>query len=279
MSLQLLDSASLLNGVLGNAIFALCCWSGRKISRGLERHSHLYRQLLLTALATLWVLLNIYLYSHVRGKTFLLYSTISFVLVSYFTWRELNQFWQLGIIGADREISRGIDYKRSLKLCSNSMDFLGVGAAKLTREVKEFEAAMERCHRSNCPIRFLLCSPNNPELEQIARQAGRDRDEYRTNVRESLRAIARQRLQRGRNIEVRFYGRLPIFRLMFIDGWLCLASHYVFGEGDGSQWPQLHVRRGIHHQRDVRSLYYPFQRYFAELWDESQEWDFASNLD
>ncbi len=219
---EFLDSGSLLNGFLGNAAFALCCWSVRAISRRLERRGPAYRQLLLIAVATLWILLNVYLYNHLHGSAFLWSSVISFVVVSFFVWRELNQFWRLGLIGADREISRGIDYKRSLNLCSNSLDFLGVGASKLTRERKEFESAMERCHRSHTPIRFLLCDPNSPELERIARQAGRDREEYQTTVRESLQVIAKQRTDRARNIKVRFYKRLPVFRLMFIDDWLDL---------------------------------------------------------
>ncbi|MCU1268865.1 MAG: hypothetical protein JWN74_159 [Acidobacteriaceae bacterium] len=273
-----LDTSNLLNGVIGNAVFAFLCWAGRWLANRLERRSPLYRRFVLLLLALSWILLDIIFYKTLHGFAFLCASILSFGIAGTFVWKELDQFWSIGLIGADRQISTGIDFKRSLNLCSNSLDFLGIGAGKLTREMPSFESALQRCHRSHTPIRFLLSRPNNPELQSIARQAGRDPEEYQRTVRQSLRVIAQQRNDRARNIEVRFYDRLPLFRLMFIDGWFCLASHYVFGEGEGSQWPQLHVRR-IESQRDVSSLYEPFRRYFEELWNKATQWDFVSDLE
>ena len=275
--MQSFDVNNLLNGILSNTVFAFCCWLAKKFSKDLEKRSPVYRKVLLVALAILWVSLHIFFYFSLTGFRFLFASILSFVVAAYFAWNELDQFWQLGLIGADREISDGIDFKRSLDLCSNSLEFLGIGASKLTRQ-NNFDEVMGRCHRSHTPIKFLLCDPNNPELQRIAMQAGRDPGEYQRTVRESLRIVAQQKKFRARNIEVRFYQRLPLFRLMFIDEWLCLASPYVFGEGEGGQWPQLHVRR-MPSQRDVESLYEPFRRYFQELWRESADWDFISHLE
>jgi hypothetical protein len=72
----------------------------------------------------------------------------------YILWRELQQFWRVGLQGADREIARGVNYRAALLLCKNYLDFLGVGASKLTRE-DEFSAALLRC-RPDAPIRLLL---------------------------------------------------------------------------------------------------------------------------
>jgi len=71
-------------------------------------------------------------------------------------WSQLRQFWDVGLIGADRTIRGGLDYTRSLKMCRNSLSFLGVGARKLTEHAPEFENAMQRCNRPNRPIRLLL---------------------------------------------------------------------------------------------------------------------------
>jgi hypothetical protein len=125
---------------------------------------------------------------------------------------------------------------------------------------------------------MLLCDPDNEELIRMARQAGRGEDEYQQTVKESLSKIATLRTKREKNIKVRFYKELPLFRLMFIDNSLCLASHYVFGEGDGSQLPQLHVRKTIGSQRDNELLYYPFQSYFEYMWKNAQRWDFKSRI-
>jgi cytidyltransferase-like protein len=43
---------------------------------------------------------------------------------------------------------------------------------------------------------------------------------------------------------------------------------------DGSQLPQLHVRKTIGSQRDNELLYYPFKSYFEYLWKNAQPWDF-----
>jgi hypothetical protein len=273
-----LDTSNLLSGVISNAIFALLWWGGRQLSNSLDRQGPAYRKLILLALIFIWVLLDVFFYRTLHGTAFLFASILSFAIAAAFIWRELNQFWAIGLIGADEQIAKGIDFRHSLNMCSNSIWFLGIGANKLTRETEPFEGAMQRCHRSHTPIRFLLCNPNNPELQSIAKQAGRDPEEYQRTVKESLRVIAKQKHERSRNVEVRFYDQLPLFRLMFIDGWFCLASHYVFGEGDGSQWPQLHVRK-IESQRDVGSLYEPFRRYYEELWAKANEWDFVSYLD
>ncbi len=154
--------------------------------------------------------------------------------------------------------------------------FLGIGAAKLTSE-ETFEAAILRC-QANRPPRFLLCDPESQALADSARQAGKDRDEYRDRVRESLRRIAQLRERRAAKIEVRFYKDNPeTFRLVFIDNHLCLVSYNALGEGDGSQLPQLHIR-AYHDAREVSTFYWAFRNYFDRLWGNATPWDFAKYL-
>jgi hypothetical protein len=217
---------------------------------------------------------NVVLYRS-SGQWFPLFSTALLLAAFYALWSQIDQFWQVGLIGADRHILDGIDYSKSLKMCTNSLSFLGIGARKLTENTADFEAAIQRCNRPNRPIRFLLCRPDNELLRKAAQSAGQATDAYENRLKQSLTVIANCRNRRQWNIEVRFYDvPLPLFRLMFIDEWLCLASHYVFGEGDGSEWPQLHVRRSAN-ERDVNSLYHPFQQYFDQLWAKATPWDFA----
>jgi hypothetical protein len=214
------------------------------------------------------------------GDGYILFFAVSALVLWRFLREELNQFWQVGLIGADRQVEGGVNYSSSLQLCNDSLDFLGIGASKLVRETREFVDAINRCHRSGRPIRFLLCRPDNEQLIEMARQAGRPDGEYQKSVRDSLKVLAELRCGRAKNIEVRFYSRLPLFRLMFIDDSLCLASHYVFGEGDGSHLPQLHVIKSIGlKRRDVESLYHPLRTYFEQLWDESERWDPNAILD
>jgi hypothetical protein len=263
-------------GVLAEALYSGAVLVIRYSIRRLGRNRPNIRAALVVLAAVLLFIFSLVI-NRYSGRWFPLFSGLAIAITCLLVWKELGPLWRLGIIGADDEIDKGLDCKRSLQLVTNSLDFLGIGAYKLTKEKAEFEAAIQRCSRESRPVKFLLCNPTNAELEEIARQAGKDPAEYRSRVVESLRSIAALRNLRDRNIEVRLYDRLPLFRLMFIDGWLCLASHYVFGEGDGGKWPQLLVST---QGRQVKtSLFYPFERYFNSLWQASEIWDFSSYLD
>lgn len=176
-----------------------------------------------------WLALNIGMsyYVIVSDQSFLLLVSVLVISSSifvYFMWKEINQFWRLGIRSADRQIKDGINYLEALKLCHNELKFLGIGAAKLTRE-GEFENALCRCSPHK-PIQLLLCKPSDENLTAAAKRFHRKRDEYQKIVRNSLKKIAELRDKRALNIEVRFYSlNVPIFRLMFIDDSLCLASY------------------------------------------------------
>ncbi len=203
---------------------------------------------------------------------------LSSVIIFYFLWIELSCFFAVGIYGADKKISKGVGYKEALNLCKNSLSFLGTGAAKLTSYKKEFEEALERCS-DECPVKFLLLQPTSQKLTEVAKRAKRPDAEYRQLVLDSLRVISQLKITRNFNIEVRFYKEeeLPIFRIMFIDDSLCLLSYNVFGKGDGSEFPQIHLvkRTGVGQEN---SFYHPASMYFERLWKEGESWDFKQYL-
>lgn len=194
--------------------------------------------------------------------------------VTIYVSRQRNRMHKLGIVGIDQEIRKGIDYKKALSLCRNTLNFLGIGARKLTTE-SEFENALRRCKDTE-PIKFLLCKPEHRQLEDAAARFGVERQEYRKRVIDSIRTIARLK-EKYPNIEVRFYQEFQWFRLMFIDDSICLFSYNLMGEGDGSQLPQLHLatKQG---EREVHSFYHVFARYFNDLWEKSEDWDFHQFL-
>lgn len=188
---------------------------------------------------------------------------------------QARTFWLAGVRGADPSIKKGIDYKRSLDLVKEHVDFLGTGAAKLSIQ-PNFEEALVRCW-SDRPLRFLLSLPDTVNLETAARRFGKDREEYKKLVFASLRRLADLKERRALNLEIRFYSTPPVVRLVFIDDSICLASPNVYGEGDGSQLPQLHLvgRRG---HAPNRSFYDVFEMYFNDLWTGSKSWDFKEYL-
>jgi hypothetical protein len=184
--------------------------------------------------------------------------------------RELNRFWRVGLIGADDEVRHGISYAQSLTLVTSEFSFLGTGASKLSI-LPEFQAAMRKC-RDDVPIRLLLRKPDDPTLTDAAQRAGTAADAYSDKVVESLRTIAN--LQRSiKNIEVRFYEGDKIFRIALIDRQICLVSFNIYGIGDGSELPQVHLTRAPERHEVHRSFFHAYERYFNEHWLAAQPWD------
>jgi hypothetical protein len=227
----------------------------------------------------IWLLSSLTLLIFAMKQIFPLYSIVICwifitIIFHFYGLKDLYRFWRVGITAADISIKKGFDYTKTLQMCRNQFSFLGTGAAKLSGN-SEFEEAMVRC-RSDQPIRFLLRKPDDENLQTAAKKAGENPDEYRQLVISSLRKISYLRENRGVNLEVRFYEQFPAFRLVFIDASICLVSYNVFGEGDGSQLPQIHVVRAAANRKVSTSFYHAFELYFDNLWDKSSEWDFES---
>jgi hypothetical protein len=226
--------------------------------------------------------LNLGLYSYVtithQSDLWLLPIPISLTVLVFILWKQLDQFWRLGIRGADQQIFKGISYADSLKLVHNQLKFLGIGASKLSRE-KEFADALDRC-RQDQPIQLLLCNPDDKKLVSAAKRFKKPESEYRDIVVNSLRIIADLKNKGELNVQVRFYPEDcdPVFRLMFIDNSICLFSYNLWGEGDGSQCPQLHIVNPPPPKRVVQSYYYPLEVYFNRLWERAAPWNFKDYL-
>ena len=167
--------------ILADAAFAVLIFASRSLLDRLASRRPTYRRGLLFLIGVCWILSNLayVLYIRYGSYAFLALSTLLFVWVLV---SELNQFWRIGLIGADSKINEGIDYVKALNMSSNSLDFLGIGASKMTKEVDSFEAAMNRCDRQDHPIRFLLSSPEDAALQEIARKAGVDQSAYQKRV-------------------------------------------------------------------------------------------------
>jgi hypothetical protein len=271
---------SVLGSLIVLALSVLFAWLRDRYALDLSRRDPRLPSIFLNTVLVLWIIFGGSLFYFIIAQNMPLlwmlpiFGVWSLVNVLYL-WQRRNELRIVGVRGADRQIKRGIDYKKSLRLCHNELSLLGIGAAKLTAEA-EFEKAIMRC-RQEKPIRFLLCKPTHDLLIEAAKRSGRSDEAYQKIVKDSLRRIATLRA-RYPNIQVRFYSEFQILRLMFIDDSVCLISYNVMGEGDGSQLPQLHVCKPSQTERVVNSFYYPLQIYFEQLWDESDTWDFKDYL-
>lgn len=262
-------------------LFKLATWGRDKCSLMLSNRDPRLPSRIFNTLFLVWCIAGIVLHYYVivvdQSLQWLLpiFLVWSFFMI-YYLERRRSQLRSFGIYGADRQIKKGIDYRKSLSLCQNELKFLGIGAGKLTEEEGAFENVIRKC-RQDQPIKLLLCKPTHEILVKAALRFGKPEDEYREIVTNSLRKISKLR-QKYPNIQVRFYNDFQIFRLMFIDDSICLLSYNVTGEGDGSQLPQLHIVKPSQTQRVINSLYYPLGVYFEDLWETSDVWDFREYL-
>lgn len=222
----------LLEKYLIHLVFFISVTCYRRFRIFIEQLHPVARPVALFCLFLIYLLSNYAIYPDKPSYSFWVF-IISFIVLVYVVLMELLSFWRVGFLGADRSIAKGIDYGKALKMCEDSLDFLGIGANKLISREKEFKEAIAKCQRDEKPVRLLLCPPDHEELISIARRAGKPQNEYQETVKKSLRALQKLKLSESRNIEVRFYNELPLFRLMFINDNICLASHYILGEGDG----------------------------------------------
>lgn len=196
---------------------------------------------------------------------------ISLVIVAFAGFWIVRPFSRAGIYAAYETTSKGIGFEQSLKLVHSKLDFLGIGADKLTRSA-EFEQALLRVSRAGSPVRLLLSSPDNPILRAVANRASLNPTVYQKRVKESLGRLARLRIDKGFNIEVRFYAATSEkdyqqFRLMFIDERICLVSHTVWDTSDGGSNPQIVLVAKP--ERRTRQLIAAFSDHFERVWNDN----------
>lgn len=200
--------------------------------------------------------------------------TVYILLVAFFVLSiEIWRFRKVGIVGLDVQISKGVDYKKALKLTKRNLKLLGTGADKLTQQVDEFEEAISSASRQN-RAKLLLCNPNNKALQEMAISDKKPPNEYVNNVKTSLGRLKQIHLETEK-FEIRFYEAevsedMPIFRLMFFNDHYCLCSFNSFGNKDkGKSAPQLHLRCPTNDNGKL--LYYrAFENYFDDLWKKSK---------
>lgn len=266
--------------VLANALWAAIVFGGRRIIVQLDPKNPRQRRIAILCLigaigvVLLGCLWAITIFNIATGWGWMI--VIAAAAWAVFTaLRELQRFWDVGLVGADRSVAHGINYGDSLRLVKTELSFLGTGAHKLSA-TSEFDDALRRC-RPDVPIRLLLRRPDDPALAEAARRAGKPEHEYGENVVESLTKLAR--LQRSiSNVEVRFYDGDMVFRIMIINRSTALVSFNVYGHGDGAELPQVHILEASEGRDAVRSFYYAYERYFNERWDRASVWDFRAYL-
>lgn len=197
-----------------------------------------------------------------------------FLLVSFaITLLYVLRLRNVGIVSADAEISKGLDYKAALSRVKNGFDFAGIGGAKLTQQKEEFTKSISRSSANGAIVRLLLCDPRASIMTRLERISGVNSGDYLHNVKQSFATLQQLQKRFGASLAIRVYKPdterdLITLRLMFINGNFCLLSQNTLGSQsrEGRSTPQLHIDSGRLLGADP-TLYAALKQLFDQLWD------------
>lgn len=130
--------SSITAGVLVHIIYGAMIVAIRAGRQRLDRTNPAARKLVLALVVVATLAGNIVL-RYTTGALFPIFGSALLAIAFFMLWAELRQFWDVGLIGADRTIKGGLNYARSLKMCKNSLSFLGVGQENLQRTPPSFK--------------------------------------------------------------------------------------------------------------------------------------------
>jgi len=257
---------ALFDGVFATIMMMVLIYVGRRVSNARFLVNYSLRARLMVAIALLAVICAAGVLLNVDAVVLLVFAFTAFALLVYWVLRDLSS---IGITNAFATTRQGVSAEDSVRLVKHDLAFLGIGAKKLTA-TDDFDAMLRRCTSAGGSLKFLLSSPENTALEEMARRNGRDDLSYRSRVKESIREIFKRATAAGVTFEVRMYDlkqeiALPHFRLMFIDDRLCVFSQLLWSSGEGLDNPQLVLRRN--EDSAGSSLYKGYRDYFDTLWD------------
>jgi hypothetical protein len=259
-------SFALLDALVAGLVMALLIYLARRFSRAKILIRYSLRAKLIVCLMVLGILCLIGVLLKVNTIVLLAFTFLSFALIVFWILKDLSR---VGITNAFETTRQGVSAADTLKQVKRELVFLGIGAKKLT-DTPEFDSMLRRCKAANGSLKFLLSSPENQALEEMAKQNQHNNLAYRSRVKESIREIFTRATSYGVNFEVRLYNlkqeiSLPHFRLAFIDGKLCIFSQLLWSEGEGLDNPQLVLR--VNENSAGSSLYQGYRDYFDDLWE------------
>ncbi len=224
-------------------------------------------------LTTLKTVSGLFALSNLDYQSYLRYlASIAFVAVILATLYILR-LRKMGITSVDAEIARGLDYKTALERITDELDFVGIGAAKLTHNETNFTEALERIKTHKGAARLLLCDPREQIVNRLERISNVGTGDYLTTVQRSFALLRQLKKRFGETLQIRVYKPkaekdLITLRLMFINKGLCLLSQNVLGkvQKEGRSTPQLLIDRGSYASNGP-TLYTAFSGLFVQMWD------------
>ena len=109
--------------LVGAAIYSAICWGIQRLLKKRLLRTKGRQRITFVVHLVVWVVANLVVSTFFPETTqlFILGTTI---LLGVILWREFDSFWSNGIVYVDPAVAAGTDYKTSLNLCLNRLEFI-----------------------------------------------------------------------------------------------------------------------------------------------------------
>lgn len=153
--------------------------------------------------------------------------------------------------------------EEQLHVIQFSLDFMGNGGSKWTREEKEMREMLKRLGNVGREARMLLLNPSSNVCKEASKKRFYSKITIPMRSLNSLKVLDRLRDEYP-HLDFRLYDHTPYFRLTFVDGRSAIVGHYKNYQ-DESDYSPLMVWKA---DRSDWSFYHAFAKYFEAEWEK-----------
>lgn len=206
---------------------------------------------------------------NVNAKFFI--TCTSTLLLVFIFIKELKMYWDVGLYQITPTIAKDT-YVRCFNSAKYSFSLIGTNAYSFVN-LEEFELMIKRIKECSGTICLLLADPHSPALIEAALNRNCKDNLYQLQASIALGQLLNMIDKLGVAIDIKIYyamttNELPIFRSMFIDNHLSVASIAIYGRSDhGKDFPQIFATNDM---KSPKSMYNVVYRYFLKIWCESK---------
>ncbi len=146
-----------------------------------------------------------------------------------------------------------------------SLDFMGNGGSKWSREEEKMRAMLVQVGNSGKKARMLLLHPSSKVCREASEQRHGNPTVLPMKIVDSLRVLDRLRGE-FKHLKIRTYEHTPYFRLVFVDERTVIVGHYKQYREDSDNTPLL-----VWEAECDWSFYYAFSKYFESEWGTGKD--------
>lgn len=179
-----------------------------------------------------------------------------------FDQETLNTLQLLGLDWAKMSLKNSdLNPLKVMRETKKELSFMGISGSKWINNMVKFEEFLSKIQSVNGNVKFLVMNPYCKNFEYIHTIRGEFTPEETNTELEGL-------VKKYFCFQVKYYEFTPIFRLIFKDQSILGFSRYKWDSigfnNSGMGWESPHLS---FNSESSWSLYYPFEKYFEDIWN------------